>query len=62
MFPICDLDVLIYILIVYMTNIMVKEVAQFCGKENLCYRSLAFMLWCPRNAMECEDFGHRCIS
>jgi len=56
-------DMLICILIIYMTNIMVREVAQFCGEENLCYRSLAYMLWCPRNtgAMEHENFRHRNI-
>lgn len=70
MHPICDLDMLlcimqhdllICILIIYMTNIMVREVAQFCRKENLCYRSLAFMWWYPRNtgAMERENFIHR---
>jgi len=73
MHPICDLNVLlcimqpcmlICILIIYMTNIMVREVAQFCGEENLCYRSLAHMLWCLRNtsAMERENFKHRNIS
>ena len=43
---------------------MVREVGQFCGEENLCYRSLAYMLWCPRNtgAMECENFRHRNIA
>jgi hypothetical protein len=56
-------DMFIYILIMYMTNIMVREVAGFCGVENLCYRSLAYMLWCPRNtgAMEREIFRHRNI-
>ena len=73
MHPICDLgmllcimqhDLLICILIIDMTNIMVREVAQFCRKENLCYRSFAFMLWCPRNtgAMEHENFIHRSSS
>jgi hypothetical protein len=51
MYPICDLnmllcimqhDLLICILIINVTNIMVTEVAQFCGEENLCYRSLAY--------------------
>jgi len=56
-------NMLICILIIYVTNILVGEVAQLCGEKDLCYRSLAYMLRCPRNtgAMERENFRHRNI-